>query len=320
MSSDPAFVHLRVHTEYSLVDGIVRIKPLIKAVAGQGMPAVAVTDVCNFFALVKFYKAAMGAGIKPICGADFQVQSPLADGQPSQLTLLVQDNTGYRNLTALISKGYLEGQVQGRPTVRREWIAAHAEGLIALSGGRHGDVGQALLAGKEGLAEELLAGWQRDFPGRYYLELIRTGRQDEEDYLHAAVALATRRDCPVVATNEVCFLTEEQFDAHEARVCIFEGRTLDDPRRERRYSREQYLRSPAEMAELFADIPEALANSVEIARRCSLDLRLGEYFLPEYPVPAARPSRSISGRSPSRACTSASGSSSRTGWKTVPRR
>ncbi|MDY0068380.1 MAG: DNA polymerase III subunit alpha [Porticoccaceae bacterium] len=288
MSSDPAFVHLRVHTEYSLVDGIVRIKPLIKAVAGQGMPAVAVTDVCNFFALVKFYKAAMGAGIKPICGADFQVQSPLADGQPSQLTLLVQDNTGYRNLTALISKGYLEGQVQGRPTVRREWIAAHAEGLIALSGGRHGDVGQALLAGKEGLAEELLAGWQRDFPGRYYLELIRTGRQDEEDYLHAAVALATRRDCPVVATNEVCFLTEEQFDAHEARVCIFEGRTLDDPRRERRYSREQYLRSPAEMAELFADIPEALANSVEIARRCSLDLRLGEYFLPEYPVPAGK--------------------------------
>src|SRR5690606_6714840 len=172
MSSDPAFVHLRVHTEYSLVDGIVRIKPLIKAVAGQGMPAVAVTDVCNFFALVKFYKAAMGAGIKPICGADFQVQSPLADGQPSQLTLLVQDNTGYRNLTALLSKGYLEARVQGRPTVRRGGVAARAEGGLARSGGRHGDVGRGLLGGTEGVAENLLAGWKRDFPGRYYRELI----------------------------------------------------------------------------------------------------------------------------------------------------
>ncbi|KJS08144.1 MAG: DNA polymerase III subunit alpha [Gammaproteobacteria bacterium BRH_c0] len=285
MSQQPDFIHLRVHTEYSLVDGIVRIKPLIKAVAAMAMPAVAVTDVCNFFALVKFYKAAQSAGVKPICGSDFQVVSPVADGQPSQITLLVQNNEGYRNLTRLISRAYLEGQVQGKPMLRREWITEHAAGLIALSGGRRGDVGQALLGGKQALAQQLLATWMSEFPDRYYLELSRTGRPDEEDYLYAAVALATEQQCPVVATNEVCFLDAGQFDAHEARVCINEGRTLDDPRREKRHSREQYLRSPAEMAELFADIPEALANTVEIARRCNLELRLGEYFLPEYPVP-----------------------------------
>ncbi len=286
MAQEPSFIHLRVHTEYSLVDGIVRIKPLIESVAAMGMPAVAVTDVCNFFALVKFYKAALGAGVKPICGADLRILGD--EGQQTPITLLVQNQSGYRNLTALISRAYLEGQVQGRPTVRREWIGECSEGLIALSGGRLGDIGQALLAGKEELAETLLVGWCADFPGRYYLELTRTGRQDEEDYLHAAVALAARRQCPVVASNDVCFLDAGQYEAHEARVCIHEGRTLDDPRRERRYSQEQYLRSAEEMAELFSDIPEALANTVAIARRCNLDLRLGEYFLPEYPIPAGK--------------------------------
>ncbi|MCK9469535.1 MAG: DNA polymerase III subunit alpha [Porticoccaceae bacterium] len=283
MSAEPDFIHLRVHTEYSLVDGIVRIKPLIKAVASMGMPAVAVTDVCNFFALVKFYQSAVGGGIKPICGADLQIVDD--EGQQTLITLLVQNNTGYRNLTSLISRAYLEGQVQGRPTVRREWISEYAEGLIALSGGRLGDIGQALLANRQELAGTLLGEWQKDFPDRFYLELTRTGRPDEEDYLHSAVDLAARHQCPVVATNDVCFLEEEQFEAHEARVCIFEGRTLDDPRREKRYSSEQYLRTPEEMAELFSDIPEALANTVAIARRCNLDLRLGEYFLPDYPVP-----------------------------------
>jgi DNA polymerase-3 subunit alpha len=241
--------------------------------------------VCNFFALVKFYRACQAAGIKPICGADVQIASDLADGASSTLTLLVRDQTGYRNLIKLISRAYQEGQIQGQPFVRRVWLA-EAEGLIALSGGLQGDIGQALLAGRLPLARELLARWTADFPDAFYLELQRTGRPGEEDYLHAAVALAAAADCPVVATNDVRFLEASQFDAHEARVCIHDGRTLADPRRERRYSDQQYLRSATEMAELFADIPEALANSVEIARRCNLELALGKMRLPEYGVPA----------------------------------
>ncbi|MFZ5652973.1 MAG: DNA polymerase III subunit alpha [Pseudomonadota bacterium] len=279
----PPFVHLSVHSEYSLVEGLLRIDELVERTAQLGMPAVALTDVCNFFGLVRFYQAAEARGLKPICGAEFSVLAA-GDAPPARLTLLVQDATGYRNLTRLISRAYLEGQVRGRPMLRREWISAAAEGLIALSGGRAGDIGQALLAGRTE-AEALLDGWLADFPGRFYLELQRTGRPGEDEYLQRAVALAADRQCPVVATNDVCFLTPDQFEAHEARVCIQEGRTLNDPRRERRHSDRQYLRSPAEMAELFDDLPEALANSVEIARRCNLELRLGEVRLPDYPVP-----------------------------------
>ncbi|MGD9661850.1 MAG: DNA polymerase III subunit alpha [Porticoccaceae bacterium] len=285
MASDPRFIHLRVHTEYSLVDGIVRIKPLIKALTAAAMPAVAITDACNLFALVKFYKAALAAGIKPICGSDLKMVTPGADDLPSALTLLVQNNVGYHNLTCLISRGYQEGQVQGKPTIHRGWIEERSDGLIMLSGGVNGDIGRALLAGKIALAGELLDHWMGVFPQRFYLELTRSGRSGEEDYIHAVMALAAEKNCPVVATNEVCFLSEDQFDAHEARVCIHDGRTLDDPRREHRYSPQQYLRTQEEMAELFADIPEALANTLEIAKRCNLELEFGKYYLPEYPIP-----------------------------------
>jgi len=280
----PTFVHLRLHSEYSLVDGIVRLKPLVKRTAELGMPAVALTDACNFYGLVKFYKAAQNAGIKPLCGADLQVTGELPDSPTFSLTLLVMNQQGYRNLTRLISRAYLEGQVQGRPHVHRDWIEEYTEGLIVL-GGRQSDVGRALLGDKGSLAKELLTAWQRSFPDRFYLELTRTGRPGEEQFVHRAVALADSCECPVVATNDVRFLDSEQFEAHEARVCIGEGRVLDDPRRERRYSDQQYLRSPEEMMELFSDIPEALENTVEIARRCNLELKLGEYFLPEYPIP-----------------------------------
>ena len=280
-----AFVHLRLHTEYSLVDGLVRIKPLAKTVAEKGMPAVAVTDQSNLFAMVKFYRAAMTQGIKPIIGVDIWLASDDEPTQPHRLTLLCQSNDGYRNLTELVSRTYTEGQHRGIPVLQPEWLEGHSDGLIALSGAREGDVGRALLAGDAARVQVFLNRWQRLFPDRYYLELQRTGRPDEEDYLHAAVALAQTADLPVVATNDVRFLQAGDFEAHEARVCIHDGRTLDDPRRPKNYSEQQYLRSPEEMAELFSDIPEALENTLEIAKRCNVELTLGENFLPDFPIP-----------------------------------
>jgi DNA polymerase-3 subunit alpha len=279
------FVHLRLHSEYSLVDGLVRIKPLVKKVADIGMPAVALTDFNNFFGQIKFYKASQAAGLKPIIGADLFVIDEDGEGTPASLVLLVVDQEGYKNLTNLISKAYQQGQRMGMPTIKRSWLQEFSGGLIALSGGRTGEIGVALISSRIEDAEQLLLEYMRLFEDRFYLELQRTGRPGEEDYIHAAVDLAGTHDCPVVATNDVRFITADEFEAHEARVCIHEGRALDDPRRERRYSDQQYLRSADEMAELFADIPEALQNSVEIAKRCNLDLRLGEYFLPDYPIP-----------------------------------
>ncbi len=279
------FVHLRLHSEYSLVDGLVRIKPLAAKVADMAMPAVALTDFNNFFGLIKFYKASQAAGVKPIVGADLLVLDEDGEGSPTQLVLLAADQQGYKNLTNLISKAYQHGQRMGVPTIKRSWLPEFSQGLIALSGGRTGEIGVALISGRSADAEQLLLEYMGIFEDRFYLELQRTGRPGEEDYLHAAVDLASKFSCPVVATNDVRFINAEEFEAHEARVCIYEGRALDDPRRERRYSEQQYLRSADEMAELFADIPEALQNSVEIAKRCNLDLRLGEYFLPDYPIP-----------------------------------
>ncbi len=279
------FIHLRLHTEFSLTDGLVRVKPVMAAARKLGMPAVALTDQCNLFAMVKFYSAAQAAGIKPIIGVDVWIDNPDDANRPSRLVLLCKDETGYRNLTRLVSRSYIENQHRGIPIVKREWLQGQVKGLIALSGGREGDVGQALLNGKKELAADLLTGWLRLFADNYYLELQRTGRDGEESYLHAAVEMAGTMGIPVVATNDVRFIGKDDFEAHEVRVCIHDGRTLDDPRRSRHYSEQQYLRSPEEMAELFADIPEALENSVEIAKRCNLVLTLGESFLPNFPVP-----------------------------------
>ena len=281
-----SFVHLRLHTEFSLIDGLLRVRPALERVAELGMPAVAITDHHNFFGLVKAYKAAADLGLKLIAGADVHLVDPLDQGRHHELCLLAQNERGYRNLMLLLSRSYQQGQYLGRPRVEQDWIAEYAEGVIALSGGRRGDIGQALLNGREDDALAAIERWQHCFPDRFYLELQRTGRADEERYLHAAVDLASRYSCPVVATNDVRFLQADEFEAHEARVCIGDGRTLDDPRRVRAYSEQQYLRSAEEMAELFADIPEALENSVEIARRCSLSLSLGQPSLPEYPVPS----------------------------------
>ncbi len=285
---EPRFVHLHLHSEYSLVDGLVRVKPLIKAVAANRMPAVAVTDQSNLFALVRFYKAAVAAGVKPIAGTDLWLHNADDPTRPHRLVLLVQDIQGYRNLTRLLSRAYREGQHLGVPQVDRSWLTEASGGLIALSGGPEGDVARALLAGQADQAEDLLGHWLRLFGDRYYLELIRTDREQEAESLELGVALAARHGAPVVATNDVRFLQPEDFEAHEARVCIHEGRTLDDPRRPRHYSEQQYLRSAQEMVQLFADLPEALENTVEIAKRCNLELTLGRNFLPAFPVPAGQ--------------------------------
>lgn len=280
------FVHLHTHSEFSLVNGIVRLKALAKAVAAAGMPAVAVTDQGNLFGMVRFYKAAQNAGVKPIIGVDVRVQSAHGERALSRVVLLCQNRTGYLNLSRLITRSYLEGQQQGVAVVQWSWLAGATEGLIALSGGREGEIGQALLAGHHASAAQYLAAWNALFPDRYYLELTRTGREHEEEYIQAALDLAERHAIPVVATNDVHFIARDDFEAHEARVCIHEGRVLDDPRRPRVYSEQQYLRTPQEMAALFADIPEAIVNTVEIAKRCNLELQLGKSYLPDFPVPA----------------------------------
>ena len=285
MTAQPSFIHLRVHTEYSLVDGLVRVKPLMSALAEDAMPAVALTDQSNLFAMVKFIRAALDAGIKPLIGVDALVRHGDDQEAPFQMVLLAQNKTGYLNISQLISKSYLEGQHRGVPIIQAEWIEQHAEGVIALSGGRMGDIGRALLAGQGDLAKRRLANWISCFKDRFYIELQRTGRENEEAYIAEAVELAIEHDVPVVATNDVRFLKADEFEAHEARVCIHDGRTLDDPRRSKNYTRQQYLRSSEEMQQLFADIPEALANTVEIARRCNLEIELGKSYLPQFPIP-----------------------------------
>lgn len=280
-----SFIHLRLHTEFSLSDSLVRIKPLAKRLLELDMPACGISDSCNFYGLIKFYKAMQSAGIKPIAGCDFLLNGMDVDAKPTLITLFALNNEGYSNIIALISRAFQEGQQQGIAYVQRDWVSEFSAGIIALSGGRSGDVGMSLLAGRHTQAQDKLKAWMADFPGRFYLELQRTGREYEEDYLHAAVALADELQCPVVATNDVRFLHSDEFDIHEARVCVAEGCTLSDTRREKKCSEEQYLRSAEEMQALFSDIPEALENSVEIARRCSVEIRLGECFLPQYPIP-----------------------------------
>ncbi|MBY7897814.1 DNA polymerase III subunit alpha [Vibrio fluvialis] len=282
--SDPKFIHLRIHSDFSMVDGLSKVPPLVKKVAAMGMPAMALTDFTNLCGLVKFYGTAHGCGIKPIVGADFSVRSDEFGDELTRITVLAKDNVGYKNLTLLISDAYLRGHVQHQPVIDKEWLLKYAEGLIILSGGKNGEIGRALLKGNQALVEKCVEFYQTHFADNFYLELVRTGRADEESYLHFALELAEQAELPVVATNDVVFIDPDQFDAHEIRVAIHDGFTLEDPRRPKNYSPQQYLRSEEEMCELFADIPEALENSVEIAKRCNVTVRLGEYFLPAFPT------------------------------------
>ncbi|MHC6645930.1 DNA polymerase III subunit alpha [Alteromonas sp. HB246098] len=278
------FIHLRVHSDFSMMDGLNKVKPILGKVAALGMPAVAITDQMNMCGLVKFYSEAHNLGIKPIIGTDFWVTNEAFGDEPFRLTLIAMNNEGYKNITILISKAYLRGHLAHRAVIDQAWLAEHSEGVIVLSGAQHGDIGVGLMKNNAKLLEDALEFYQTHFPDRFYLELIRTGRQGEEDYLHHAVELAEQRGLPVVATNEVCFIDQEGFDAHEIRVCIHDGYTLDDNRRPKRYSDQQYLRTAEEMVELFSDIPEAIENTVEIAKRCNVTVRLNEYFLPQFPT------------------------------------
>ncbi|MFB1078531.1 DNA polymerase III subunit alpha [Photobacterium damselae] len=282
--AEPRFIHLRVHSDFSMIDGLAKVKPIIKKASELQMPALAITDFTNLCGLVKFYYAAHDAGIKPIIGADFKVQSEELGDELFDLTILAANNEGYKNLTLLISEAYQRGHVQHQPVINKEWLIKHKDGLILLSGGKTGDVGKALLKGNQNMVEQCVTFYQTYFPDSYYLELVRTGRPDEEAYLHFAIELAEKAQLPVVATNDVRLLSADQFEAHEIRVAIHDGYTLADPNRPKNYSAQQYLRSEEEMCELFADIPEALENSVEIAKRCNVTVRLGEYFLPNFPT------------------------------------
>lgn len=279
----PTYIHLRLHTEYSLSDGIVQISSLVEKAAQDKMPAVAITDQSNLFGIVKFYKEALAAGIKPIIGVDIWLYNEKQPKHPFRATLLCQNNIGYQNLLCLISKSFIEGQTLEKAIVQYEWLATYAEGLIALSGAQDGDIGHALIEKQS--TESLLTFWKTHFPDRFYLELRRVGQPQEELYNQAALTLAETQQLPVIATNDMRFIDADDFEAHEARVCIHEGFILADPRRPKRYTDQQYFRSQQDMATLFADIPEALENTIEIAKRCNISLTLGKNFLPRFEVP-----------------------------------
>jgi DNA polymerase-3 subunit alpha len=278
------FVHLRVHSEFSVVDGTVRIPELISRTASLGQPAVALTDLSNVFALIKFYKGARSAGVKPIAGCDVWISNEDDRDKPSRILLLVANRAGYLALCELLTRAWLTNAHRGRAEMRREWLQG-IEGLIVLSGARGGDVGQALMAGNAEMARTLAQKWHQDFPGSYYIELQRTEAEADQSYVHAALSLAAECGLPVVATHPVQFLDRADFRAHEARVCISEGEILTNPRRPKWFTEDQYLRSSEEMAALFSDVPSALANTVAIAQRCNLVLELGQPQLPNFPTP-----------------------------------
>ena len=286
LSREPRFVHLRVHTEYSITDGIVQIDEAIARAAADGMPALGIADLANLFGMVKFYKGARGAGLKPVVGVDVWIQNDVERDKPLRTLLLCRNREGYGQLCALLTRAYLENKHRGRAEIRREWFeGGAASGLLCLSGAMTGDVGQALVHGNPEQAEALAADWARLFPDAFYIELQRAGHPGTEAYIRQAMGIAGKLGLPVVATHPVQFLKREDFKAHEARVCIAQGYVLADKRRPREFTEEQYLKSQDEMCELFADIPEALENAVEIARRCSLTVQLGKNFLPLFPTP-----------------------------------
>ncbi len=280
----PRFVHLRLHTEYSIVDGMARVDDVVAAAAADAMPALAITDASNLFGAIKFFEAARGEGVQPIIGCDLAITNEKNRDAPYRVAVLCRNRAGYLRLCDVLTRAHAENHWRGRAEVRREWLAG-AEGLILLSGARQGDVGAALLAGNVAYAEGLAQAWAADFPNAFYIELQRVDRQEAEPYVRAASALAGRLALPLVATHPIQFVRAEEFRAHEARVCIAQGYVLGDARRPREFHPAQYFKTQAEMVQLFADFPDAIDNSVEIARRCSFEFTLGKSRLPDFPTP-----------------------------------
>ncbi|BGI51130.1 MAG: DNA polymerase III subunit alpha [Arsenophonus endosymbiont of Ceratovacuna japonica] len=278
------FIHLHVHTDYSIIDGLVKINSLINLVAKLGMPAIAITDFTNFYGLIKFYCIAHASGIKPIIGVDFYIESELLGDEVAHLTILAKNNIGYHNLILLISNAYQKGYNIIGPTIKQEWLIKYKDGLLLLSGGYMGDIGKFILSGNKKLIDQCLNFYQVHFKDNYYFELTRTGHPNEESYLHSIIKLASIKNIPVVATNNVRFVNKDDFIAHEIRVAIHNGFNISDKKRPKNYSPQQYLRSEQEMIELFIDIPEALENSIEISKRCNVTINLGKYFLPQFPT------------------------------------
>ncbi|MEY2890836.1 MAG: polymerase subunit alpha, partial [Pseudomonadota bacterium] len=280
-----SFVHLRTHTEFSVVDGTLRIDDLVGSAAADGQGALAVTDLSNMFGAVKFYSGARKKGVKPILGADVWLEPEGSDKQPTRLLLLVQGRQGYLNLCEILSRAWLLNGPRGQAWVSWEWLAELGGDLIALSGADLGAVGQALLAGDRERAVAMAQRLSSCFPGRFYIELQRAALAQQEVHVRLAVPLAAELGLPVVATHPVQFLEPDDFEAHEARTCIAEGETLSNPKRIKRFGREQYFKTQAQMEALWADIPSAIANTLAIAQRCSLSLVLGKPQLPDFPTP-----------------------------------
>jgi len=280
-----SFVHLHVHSEYSLVNGMIRIPGLIDQTLQSQMPAVAITDMGNLYGAVKFFNKSSAKGIKPIIGAELYIENPDKVTQPHIIVLLVQNDVGYVNLSELLSRGFREGQAHGKPIIEKAWLDGKTDGLICLSGGLRGEIGAAVMANRPQLLGSLVAEYQGFFPNRFYLEIQRVGRPHEEEYIAGAAKLASQFQVPLVATNDAHFMKQTDFDAHEVRVCINEGRVLNDPRRIKHHTDQQYFKTAEQMIELFADIPSSIENTLLIAQRCNFILRMGEYFLPDFPVP-----------------------------------
>ncbi len=280
------FVHLRLHTEFSVIDGTCRINDVISAAAADGQPALALTDLNNMFGALKFYKAGRGKGVKPLLGAELNMEAWGGD-VAGRVLLLVQSHQGFLNLSEILARGWTSNVPKGQaqPLFKWEWLRELGEGLLLLSGANAGPIGQLLLRGDSQGAADAALQLASTFPHRFYLELQRAGRPDDERLVIQTVQLAARMNLPVVATHPIQFVKPSDFEAHETRVCIAEGEVLANPKRVRRFTQEQYFKSSAQMEALFADIPSAIENTLEIARRCSVQLKLGTYYLPEFPIP-----------------------------------
>ena len=278
-----SFIHLNLHTEYSLIDGLIKINDLAKTAANMSMPAVTVTEKNNIFSAVKFYRAMHEQGIKPLIGAELNLVTEDKD-KFHNIILLCQHIDGYKNLSKLITKSYMEGQYLGMPLVYFDWLTEYNDGLIAIDCSENGLLTNSLTSSDRKKINNKLEDLISIFSNRYYLELQRIGKKNQETLVNNTLSYSEKYNIPVVATNNVRFLEESSFDAHEARVCIYQGFTLDDPRRPREYTKQQYLRSSEEMEDLFSDIPEAITNTFNIAKRCNVEFDLGKNFLPYFPV------------------------------------